>query len=211
VYLDSFPFTSPTAALEAGSYGLPLVAYCPHAGDARVLSPGAPGLDDSIYALRDLEGYAAAVSELIRDPGLRLQLGERARRAIDHHHRGSAWLDRLDEVYRAASAVAPRADRPTPDRFEPGALDVVINRLYSVDRDGLGQFIDQHVAPLPLATRVAVLRRMLDVNRSFSFDMFLPRWCASRLSWRPPYWGAIRKMLAKHDPHPHRSEPCEST
>jgi hypothetical protein len=209
VYLDSFPFTSPTAALEAGSYGLPLVAYCPHTGDAQVLSPGAPGLDDSICACRDLEGYAASISELICDPGLRRQLGERARRAIDHHHRGPAWLDRLGDVYRIASAIAPRWQPPAEDRFEPDMLDVFISRLYGVNQDGLGQFIDQHVAALPLAARVAVLRRMLDVNRSFSFDMFLPRWCASRLSWRPPYWGAIRKMLAKHDPQP-RTKPCES-
>ena len=36
IYLDSFPFTSPTAMLEAGSYGLPLVAYSPHRRDAEV-------------------------------------------------------------------------------------------------------------------------------------------------------------------------------
>jgi glycosyltransferase involved in cell wall biosynthesis len=211
VYLDSFPFTSPTAALEAGSHGLPLVAYCPHTGDARVLSPGAPGLDESIQRRCDPEAYGAAVSALIEGPDLRRQLGERARLAIDHHHRGAAWLDQLAEVYRSASAIAPRGDRPAADRFEPDTIDVYISRLYGVDREGLGQFIDQHVRALPLSARVAVLRRMLRVNRSFSFDLFLPHWCAARLSWRPPYWGSIRKMLAKHDVPPRRPDPCAST
>jgi glycosyltransferase involved in cell wall biosynthesis len=211
VYLDSFPFTSPTAALEAGSYGLPLVAYCPHTGDAQVLSPGAPGLDASICKVSDVDGYAAAVSGLIRDADLRRELGDRARRAIDHHHRGAAWIDSLAGVYRMASVSPPRGERPTRDHFEADTIDLFIRRLYGVERDGLGQFIDQYVRPLPLGKRVAILRRMLRVNRSFSFDLFLPHWCAARLSWRPPYWAAIRKMLAKRDVQPRRTDPCAST
>jgi hypothetical protein len=189
---------------------LPLVAYCPHSGDAQVLSPGAPGLDASICRLRDVDGYRAAVAGLIRDPELRRTLGDRARRAVDHHHHEPAWLDSLAAVYQAASAIGPRGERPTMDRFEPDTVDMFVRRLYGVDQDGLGAFIDEHVRPLPFANRVAVLRRMLDVNRSFSFELFLPDWCAARLSWRPPYWNAIRRMLAKHDV-PRRTDPCAST
>jgi hypothetical protein len=210
VYLDSFPFTSPTAALEAGSYGLPLVAMCPHTGDARVLSPGAPGLDASMCRAHDPVEYAATVGRLLADPALRHELGERARQAIDAHHRGASWLQQLTEVYRAAAATDACPVPGGPDNFEADHVDILVNHLYRVGSDVLGGVIDHHVRPLPITSRVAVLRRMLRVNRAFSFDLFLPVWLAARVSWRPPYWGPIRKMLAKHDPPP-RTKPCEST
>ena len=211
VYLDSFPFASPTAALEAGAYGLPLVAYCPYAGDAQVLSPGAPGLDDSVCRLEDANQYVETVSRLIVNADTRQVMGERARQAIEHHHQGSGWLDRLSVVYSVAGEVRPRADGPSEDRFEADRLDVMIDRLYGVDADAVGRMIDTHVRPLPVAARRAILRRMLRVNRSFSFDLFLPTWLATRLSWRPPYWNVIRRSLARSAGERHRAQPCAST
>jgi hypothetical protein len=107
--------------------------------------------------------------------------------------------------------TGPRGVRPGSDRFQPDTLDVFVSRLYGVTREGLGGFIDQHVRPLPIANRVAILRKMLSINRSFSFDLFLPHWCAARLSWRPPYWSAVRRMLARHEAPPPRTDQCAST
>ena len=211
VYLDSFPFTSPTAMLEAGSYGLPLVAYSPHSGDAEVLSPGAPGLDVSMCRNRDGEAYAYTVSKLIQDPDFRQTLGDTARRAIDGHHRGGAWRGCLADLYTIAAAAGPRlpvAERP--DKCVPDEVDVYISRLYGIDDDEVGGIIDRHVRALPWSRRVAVLRRMLAVNRSFSFDLFLPAWLASRASWRPPYWRTLRRAIARRSPRPHAVAPCVS-
>jgi hypothetical protein len=210
VYLDSFPFTSPTAALEAGSYGLPLVALCPHAGDARVLSPGAPGLDASMCRSHEVADYATTLGRLIVDPELRHVLGERARQSIDAHHRGASWLRQLAELYR----IGGSGTRPVlggPDDLEAGPVDLLVNHLYRVGDEVIGGVIDQHVRSLPLLSRVAVLRRMLRVNRSFSFDLFLPVWLAARLSWRPPYWAALRRWMARHKSGPERMDPCAST
>ena len=211
VYLDSFPFTSPTAMLEAGSYGLPLVAYCPHSGDAEVLSPGAPGLDASICRNRDSEAYAYTVSKLIQDADYRQTLGDAARRAIDGHHRGTAWRARLSELYATAAATGPRLPVPeTADKCVPDEVDVYISRLYGVNQDEVGGIIDRHVRPLPWSRRVAVLRQMLAVNRSFSFDLFLPAWLAARASWRPPFWRALRRAIARRGRRPHAVTPCVS-
>ena len=200
VYLDSFPFTSPTALLEAGSYGLPLAAYCPHKGDAEVLSPGAPGLDASICRNRDLEAYAYTVSRLIDDPEFRRELGDRARRAIDLHHRGTQWTGRLADLYAIAAAGKARNASKAPDACVPEEVDVLVSRLYGVGEDTIGGLIDSHVRALPWARRAAVLRRMLGVNRSFSLELFLPAWLASRASWRPPFWPVLRRTIARRRP-----------
>ncbi len=198
VYLDSFPFTSPTAMLEAGSYGLPLVAYCPHKGDAEVLSPGAPGLDASICRNRDPEAYAYTVARLIQDPEYRRELGARARLAIDEHHRGTQWKARLTDLYAIAPARAAGARvAETPDECVPDEVDVLVSRLYGIDEDTVGSVIDQHVRALPWLQRTAVLRQMLAVTRAFSFDLFLPAWLAARASWRPPFWLALRRAIAR--------------
>jgi glycosyltransferase involved in cell wall biosynthesis len=211
IYLDSFPFTSPTAMLEAGSYGLPLVAYCPHRGDAEVLSPGAPGLDVSICRNRDVEAYTYTVSRLIEDPSYRRELGDAACQEIDRHHRGTAWMARLSDLY--ASAVARSTREPvaeTPDKCLPDAVDVLVSRLYGIDEEAVGGLIDRHVRNLPWLRRIAVLWRMLGVSRSFSFDLFLPAWLASRASWRPPFWRALRQAIARRGAAARRVTPCVS-
>jgi len=196
VYIDSFPCTSPTSALEAGSYGLPVLTYTTHRGDARVFSPTAPGLDESVCALDDVDAFRAAVSAPIVDPGFRRQWGERVQRSVERHHQGAQWAARILEVYEAAAAAAPAQARGGPDHSLADTVDVLINRLYKVDRDGLGQLIDERVRWLPLPGRAAILRKMLRVNRSFSFDLFLPRWLARQLTFRPPYWAAARQWVA---------------
>ena len=199
VYLDSFPFTSPTAMLEAGSYGLPLVAYCPHRGDAEVLSPGAPGLDVSICRNRDPEAYTYTVSRLIEDSAYRHELGNRACQAIDDHHRGAPWAARLADLYAiaAATGAARGAIAETPDACVPDEVDVLVSRLYGIDEEVVGALIDRHVRGLPWLRRIAVLRQMLRVNRSFSFDLFLPAWLAARASWLPPFWRALRRAISR--------------
>lgn len=203
VYLDSFPFTSPTAALEAGSYGLPLVAYCPRTGDAQVLCPGAPGLDESVCRLNDVPAYAQTVSRLIADPDLRQKLGDFARRSVEHNHTGAQWFERLEDLYRLASRTTPlamqgRSEHREVDEIEVGELDVVLNGLYGIGCEGLGAVIDRYVRPFPFATRMAILRRMLNVNRSFSFDMFIPGCLPARIPWRPPGWKMARRLISQH-------------
>jgi hypothetical protein len=192
LYLDSFPFTSPTAALEAGTYGLPLVAFCPRRGDGRVLCPGAPGLDDSMCRRNDVQGYQETVGRFIVNPDLRRQFGNLARRRIEHHHIGTRWAEHVADVYRAASRVTPAAARREPDRCSVQEVDLMVNGLYRTGSDGIGRVIDQYVRPLPFLTRVAVLRRLFHVNRSFSMQMFVP----GRVpAWRPPGWAALRRVV----------------
>jgi len=199
VYVDPIPCTSPTAALEAGSYALPIISYSTHVGDAEVFSPGAPGLDGSVWRFDTVPAFAEALSRLIVDAGCRREWGARARQSIDRHHQGPQWVARLPAIYAMAASAAPAAGEVTSsaDQCQVDRVDVLINRLYRVDRDGLGGIIDEHVRGLPLAGRVAVLRRLLAVNRSFSFDLFLPNALARGLTVRPPYWGAIRRWLSR--------------
>ena len=210
IYLDSFPFTSPTALLEAGSYGLPLVAFCPHKRDAEVLSPGAPGLDASMCLNRDLEAYVYTVSRLIGDPEFRRELGERARRAIDTHHRGAQWVSQLSDLYTIAAASERRVRRGAHDTCLPDEVDILVSRLYGVEEETIGALIDRHVRSLPWMRRTAVLRRMLGVNRAFSFDLFLPAWVASRASWRPPFWPVLRRAMARRGTVSPRVTSCVS-
>src|SRR4029450_1269949 len=130
------------------------------------------------------------------DPGVRRQWGERVQRSVERHHQGAQWAARILEVYEAAAAAAPAQARGGPDPSLADTVDVLINRLYKVDRDGLGQLIDERVRWLPLPGRAAILRKMLRVNRSFSFDLFLPRWLARQLTVPPPYWAAARQWVA---------------
>ena len=79
-----------------------------------------------------------------------------------------------------------------------------------LDDTTIGALIDRHVRSLPWMRRTAVLRRMLGVNRAFSFDLFLPAWVASRASWRPPFWPVLRRAMARRGTVSPRVTSCVS-
>lgn len=122
LYLESFPYGSQTALLEAALSALPVVpAYAP-------LAPTLVANDDALADLLpnpcDEQDYMQRAAALIGDPGQRLALGQEARRRLLAEHMGSGWLDRLAGVYREAERL-PHRPRPIPvSRCVASATDI---------------------------------------------------------------------------------------
>jgi glycosyltransferase involved in cell wall biosynthesis len=78
------------------------------AGKAVVTTPrGTEGFDcfgepPPLAVADDAEGFAAAVAELLADPGRRHELGRRARAFAESHYAPAAWANRLEAVYEEA-------------------------------------------------------------------------------------------------------------
>ena len=131
MYLDSFPFSSLTSLLEAGSLEVPAITYRGHPSECAVFGADTRGVDDHMLSAQDPAGFARALSELIADPERRRRLGERTARAIRDSHTGSGWTRAVAELYALAertgrpSAVAP-VDRPA-DRLD-ALVDLVMTQ-----------------------------------------------------------------------------------
>jgi hypothetical protein len=174
IYLDSFPFTSNTSLLEAGSFGLPLVSYFPYSAESEVLGPGAPGLDRSLVLSRTLEDYNAGLTSLIDRADVRRRTGECTRNDIDRLHIRDGWNEALEAMYRTTLAMAPRATLThRDDSSQGGELDVLLNQYYS-RHFRLGWVIGWYARQLPYWSRLMLLARMMSVDRSFNFSMLLP-------------------------------------
>jgi len=145
VYLESFPFGSQTALLEAALSGLPVVpAYAP-------LFPLLVANDDAVQDLlpnpRDEQEYMEQAELLLRHPALGFELGEQLRNRLLVDHLGQGWLDRLADIYRATDRLThrPRPIPVSPCMTEEGDIGLslfhmaVDGRKYSMDysRDGM--------------------------------------------------------------------------
>lgn len=111
VYLESFPFGSVTALLEAALGGLPAVpAYAP-------LFPLLVANDDSVKDLlpnpRNEEEYVTRALVLMDGSAHRRELGEKLRTRVAAEHVGSGWMERLHSVYRETDRLT-HAPRPIP-------------------------------------------------------------------------------------------------
>jgi hypothetical protein len=182
IYLDSFPFSSNTSLLEAGGYGVPLVSYFPYSSDSDVIGPGSPGLDDSLIRATDFEEYEGALARLIGSQDARIMIGEYTRDRIRRLHSGDEWRAQLDRVYQTISQFdlnAAAAAASVPRR--PGETDLLLTRLYA-GQAPLGWVIGWYGRHLPYHIRVRLLLRMMRIDRSFSFGMFLPHWLSHRVA-----------------------------
>lgn len=110
IYVDSFPFTSITSLLEAGSFGTPLVSRFPFPEGSEILGSDAPGLDGCLLRANSLKEYRDALYRLVKNPAERQSLGEKTRQRIEGKHCGERWRRRLEEIYEQA-IVLPRAER----------------------------------------------------------------------------------------------------
>ncbi|MGZ3612326.1 MAG: glycosyltransferase [Syntrophales bacterium] len=111
VYLESFPFGSQTALLEAALSGLPVVpAYAP-------LFPLLVANDDALHDIlsnpRCEQEYVERVERLIQKREQRVELGKMLQKRLLADHVGKGWLARLAAVYHETHCLAHRA-RPIP-------------------------------------------------------------------------------------------------
>jgi len=191
IYVDSFPFSSITSLLEAGSYGVPLVSYCPHSEEAEVLCAGAPGLVDTLIRVSDLKHYEVTISQLIKDVDFRLRVGEATKEKILDTHSRDDWNRCLQRVYLKTAEILPITIMPNNLEDEHvGELDILVNHLYG-SFNGLGSIIDRYARYLPYISRLRLLVKMLNLTRAFSFGMFLPEWLETRVSERVKGWRCI--------------------
>jgi hypothetical protein len=166
IFLDSFPFSSITALLEAGARGTPILCYRPVRPGVDILGAGAPGLDD--HAIRTESGaeFVQQFTRLADSSAMRAQIGTDQRDAILMRHTGQGWLDRCQELYARLLELTDQARQPwvaedgQPDAV-PGSLDEALADLGSTEPRSLVELALQQARYLgpsffPGGTRTSV-------------------------------------------------------
>ncbi|MDB9443705.1 glycosyltransferase [Sphaerospermopsis kisseleviana CS-549] len=152
IYVDSFPFSSITSLLEAGSYGSPLVSQYPYPSDmCKILGADAPGLTDNLLLANDLNEYTEILSNLIKDEQFRLSLGERTKRKIAHLHTENNWQRSLQEIYIRAANLSKNTItlESQDDQMYIGDPDVFLPHIY-----GWNVNLDWHICLMPIYDRI---------------------------------------------------------
>jgi glycosyltransferase involved in cell wall biosynthesis len=187
VYVDSFPFSSLTSLLEAGSYGTPAVTYRGHPEDCGVLGADTPGIDPHLLRPTDAAGFAAALDRAIGDEPWRRELGERTRRAIRDTHTGAGWQESVAALYAFAAQTRP-SPAPGSAARGTGTLDVLVDQVMT--RTGFAQgpagAVRDHLGLLPLPQRVPASVRVLRAGHVATIRHVAPEWMLPRLgdAWR---------------------------
>jgi hypothetical protein len=174
IYLDSYPFSSITSLLEAGSLAVPLLVYTGTVREAPLLAPGAPGLDPVIVRAIDPGAYRAVLQNLIDSRQLRASIGAATRESIQRHHTGDGWRGYLANVYEKARSLERRDSRQPIDDGDPTLQDALLNTLLSRLSIGLGPVADTYFDSLPYFRRFCCLCRLATAVPDFSKTMLLP-------------------------------------
>ena len=187
VYLESFPYGSQTALLEAGLSGLAAVpSYAP-------LSPMLVAHDDAVADLvvnpKDEEAYVTRVATLVRNPEQRAELGRALRDRLIVDHVGRGWMSHLASLYGATDGLV-HCPRPIPDSTcQPTPADVGLG-LWSAVGDGRTS-----AGEAALGSREGTLRHEAFVARSVG-DYPTARRAAWRAARRDPRQLASWRLLA---------------
>jgi hypothetical protein len=134
LYLESFPFGSQTALLEAALSKLALVpAYAPL---FPLLVANDDALNDLIPRAQDEQGYIEQVDLLIRQPTRRAELGEALQKRLLIDHVGDGWLNRLAGIYRQTAELKHSPRQLPVSRCSVSAADASLSLWRAVPEAG---------------------------------------------------------------------------
>ena len=133
IYLESFPFGSQTALLEAALAALPVVpAYTPL---FELLVSNDDAINDLLDSPQDEDEYVDHVKSLISDPHRRMEHGESLRRRLLIDHVSPNWRPRLSGVYQISDGL-DHGSQPIPiGQCEREQADIGMS-LWHVMADG---------------------------------------------------------------------------
>ena len=133
IYLDSFPFSSLTAVLEAGCFGAPIVSYCARSTGAEILCGDDLALTGLIQRGCSPDEYARKISRLIEDAPLRTELGRSTPRKPDRVHAKGGWNEFLEKLYlRSAAAAGSEVVQERRIPRQVGELEFRLNEVFSI-------------------------------------------------------------------------------
>ena len=132
VYLESYPCSSATAVREAAAHSTPVVTFAPDPVESEMLGSDV-SLASAWQRATDVDGYAAILSGLIRDPGARERWRSAAAAAVeecDDH----AWTRLVGDLYARAAMLGPVA---AGELAEPAAVstryDAIVHRIHAMN------------------------------------------------------------------------------
>src|SRR6185312_11552702 len=128
IYVDSYPFSSLTSLLEAGSHGLPCVSFRGHSEECAVLGADSPHVERDISYPHTKEAFLATIRQLGDDPGVRREQGDQLRTAIQMSH-GHSWGSNLENLYARAHKAASHRPEGLEAAVSVGPLDVAVAAL----------------------------------------------------------------------------------
>jgi glycosyltransferase involved in cell wall biosynthesis len=183
IYLDSFPFSSLTSLLEAGSFGTPAITYCGHPDDCGVLGADTPGIDEHMLRPADPRSFDEALSRAIADPEWRRGVGEGTQRAIRDTHTGDGWRASIASVYALAARLEGRP-LVGPAARTAGTLDVLVHGVMVQTGYGHGPSgaIRDNLALLPVPQRLAAWRGLTSAGAPPPLRQVVPEWLRPRLA-----------------------------
>jgi hypothetical protein len=158
IYLDPFPLTSPTAFLEAGSYGLPIVSFCPHRDRAAALCADDFTLDDQLIRTDSAKSFATEVGRLIEDDAARAALGRATAEKVIAGHGLEAFAERLADVYARAATLHAAGRSAAGDIGRAGPLDCCLARFQEATgiSPSLREVTSRHRDSFPYLPRLRV-------------------------------------------------------
>lgn len=115
LFVDGYPCSSLTAALEATAAGLPVVSHQPPRPQAATYDIDEPALGDAHVRATTAEDLAAVIGRLASDDAARRTASAAALAASSAMSDGAAWARDMEGAYARAAALAaagPPARRP---------------------------------------------------------------------------------------------------
>ncbi|UIE37513.1 glycosyltransferase [Leptodesmis sichuanensis] len=202
IYVDSYPFSSNTSLLEAGSYEIPLVSRFPYPSDAcAILGADAPGLTNHLIYVQNLEEYTAVLSRLVQEEDHRSSLGKATRRKIVETHMEPDWQRFLNKVYASITTLPKRSVFPHQiDQIVLDEPDVFLPRVFGSDKEiNFGSMMQWYLPLMPFSTRFHHWLDLVKQHKIFQYppSLLLPEWFRCNYYFYRSYYFLLLKRVLR--------------
>lgn len=129
VYLDSTPFTSPTAMFEAAACGRPIVRFAAPAWRDSEFSLDIETMPASLYIWSDAEAYRADIRRLLHDEAYRNWRSDFGQQAVKLIHADETFVRAVEAAYQRAAGLPLITLSPKVGEFRYDKLDDLLGQL----------------------------------------------------------------------------------